>query len=521
MFAGFSHSFINREYTSSVESFRYDYGGGISLRNAYLPVNLHYLNADWKQNELATGREYYDLRETLRAEANKSFGTLDKNQLGVTYDDYQRKYGPGSLIHNYTTGFRLNNQINFNQQRNSFFNSLITFRNQEGSQPYERLQSNQNTRITLPVGFLFSAYYRFVNFNQLLFKNKQHNISGQFDHKLFLSLNSRIYYEYIDIQHSSYNEYVNRAGLMIKYQKNIPTGWFNLGYEYRKRNDNRNSQPGMRRIVGEVHELNDSMPVLLDNPDVDESSVIVWSSDRTIIYDLNIDYFIVPRGDYIEIQRLPGGQIINGDEVQVDYTSFEISSYRFDTNINIFQARVSLLNRIMEVYARFHEQNYDNVQKASNKILKLISQKVYGIRINWLRMTLGWEFDDFVSNVVPYQSYRYLFTFSENIGPSLNFRVNANWRDHRLVHENERQQFADISGRIAYFLTRMWKLSIDGGYRFQEGRGIDLNLTNMRIELSTRIRDLYFSTGIEIYRRDFSGEIINYNGAYVRLERKF
>ena len=53
------------------------------------------------------------------------------------------------------------------------------------------------------------------------------------------------------------------------------------------------------------------------------------------------------------------------------------------------------------------------------------------------------------------------------------------------------------------------------------GRGIDLDLSNLRIELSTRVRNLYLSAGRDIDRRNFSGEIINYNGGYFRIERKF
>jgi hypothetical protein len=265
----------------------------------------------------------------------------------------------------------------------------------------------------------------------------------------------------------------------------------------------------------------DEAPVLLNNPDIDENSVVVWNAGRTNTYDVNIDYLLISRGDYLEIQRLPGGQIANGEEVQVDYTALEISSYRFDTNTNIYQARISLFTRLVEAYIRFHEQDYDNVQKASNKILKQISQSIYGIRINWQGMTLGWELDDFASNVVPYQSFRYLFTFSQNIFRTLNLRISGSWRNLNLIDENEKQKFADISGRIGYAITRTLNLNIEGGYRFQEGRGIDLDLTNLRTEVRTRIRNLYFSTGLEIYRRNFSGEIINYNGVFVRLERKF
>ena len=107
------------------------------------------------------------------------------------------------------------------------------------------------------------------------------------------------------------------------------------------------------------------------------------------------------------------------------------------------------------------------------------------------------------------------------MGWRFHLNLNGNWRDHKLIAENESQKFADISGRFGYNFTRTLKLDINGGYRFQDGRGIDLDLSNLRMELNTRVRKLYLSAGIDIYRRNFSGEIINYNGGYFRVERKF
>ncbi|NOQ97744.1 MAG: hypothetical protein GQ561_06230 [Calditrichae bacterium] len=520
-FAGYSHGYINREYTSSIKTIRFDYGGGISFRNDLLPLTINYLNSDWDQKEISTGRVYYNLRENLRGEINKSFGQRDRNQLSIDYDDYLRKYGPGSVIHNYSTCIRLSNNFTFNEQRNSLWQSLISYRNQEGSQPFQRLQFNQNTRINLPVNAYLTALYRYVDYNQNLFKNNQHHIRGQLGHQLFTSLRSSAFYEYIDIKHTSYSEISNRAGIILDYKKSLPTGVLNLIYEYRNRDDNRNSKPGIRKIIGEIHELTDDRLVLLENPDAEELSVLVWDENRTILFENNIDYYLIARGDYLEIQRLPGGNIMPGQTVQIDYSVLQLTSFKFDTYTHMFRASITLFNRLIESYFRMQEQDYGNIVMASDKVLKVISQRVYGLRITWKMITAGWEADDYKSNIVPYRSTRYFFNISHNLGWRFHLNLNGNWRDHKLIAENESQKFADISGRFGYNFTRTLKLDINGGYRFQDGRGIDLDLSNLRMELSKRVRNLYLSAGIEIYRRNFSGEIINYNGGYFRVERKF
>ena len=50
---------------------------------------------------------------------------------------------------------------------------------------------------------------------------------------------------------------------------------------------------------------------------------------------------------------------------------------------------------------------------------------------------------------------------------------------------------------------------------------MSLDLANLRTELITRYRAVYLTAGFEMYKRDFYSEKINYNGGYIKVERKF
>jgi hypothetical protein len=521
MFTGVSHSYINREYTSSVESSQKDYGGSVSLRNHILPVSIRYLYSNWEQQELATGRMFTNKRENIHTDFSKNFGDFDISKLSYNYSDYQREYGNAGGVRSYTSHLQLSNRFPFNGQRRSYWNSQIDFRHQNGNQNFDRLQINENSQIQLPAQFKISALYRFTDYQQETFYNRLHGMLGRLEHQLFLSLKSQVYYEYIDIHHSSYKEYINRYGIRFDYQKRIPTGMLKLGYHLSRRKDNHDSSPGIQYIVSEEHELLDQQTILLFQPDADRSTVVVWDENRIIRFEENIDYLILQRNAYLEIQRLPGGQINNGQVVLIDYEAIQINSYQFGTNVQTLNASLLLFNRLLETYIRSQEQNYSNVSTSARRILKTISQRVYGIRLQWKLLMAGWELDDYGSNVVPYISSRYFMALSHDIGSAVSTYISGNWRDYELTDENENQQFADLSGRILYALTRSASLNLDGGYRFQEGRGIDLKLTNLRLQLTMRLHQLYLTAGLEMYRRDFSSEILDYNGGFIRLERKF
>jgi len=521
MFVNLNHQFINREFTSNVEGYTTDYGGGFSFRNAVLPITANYLSSSGEQKELATGRNFINKRENVRTELNKSFGKYDVNRFTFTYDDFSREYGAANKVQNQVKGWRLQNSYQFDKSRKSNWRSLVFLRQQSGSQEFDRLQINENIIYAMPAGFKASANYRYAGFDQTRLNTRQHNILGRLEHQLFLSLTSRAFYEYIDLDHSAYNEFTNQGGVSFDYKKNIPTGQLNLAYEYRRRSDNRNSNPAVLRIVNEEHDLTDGQVILLKNPDIDPNSVIIRDESGTIIFQENFDYVLIERGAFLEIQRLPGGQIIDGQTIFAEYSAQRSQSYNFTTNSNIFRIGFNLFDRLFESYFRYYEQNYGDVIKADNKILKTIHQRVYGVRLSKGFVTGGAEFENYDSNIVPYQSQRYFIKMTRNFSSKFNASLTSNWRNYELIEENEKQKFADISARLIYFVGIYSRLSFDGGYRFQEGRGIDLNLSNLRIEFSTRFRSIYATVGLEFYRRDFSSEKINYSGAYIRIERKF
>ena len=520
-FFNISHHFINREFASNVESINMDYGGSLAYRNLLAPVKLQYLHSDWQQNELQTGRKFLNERDNVQFELSRSFMARDRHIFTYSYEDYKRRYGSGFRIRNIMNSWRLQNRIPFSENRKSFWQSNLFYRQQEGSMPFNRLQINEYLSMGLPFGFYSIGRYRYVYYDEFIFFTRQHQAAAELGHQLFRSLQTTLTYEYIDISHTSYHEYTNQGELSFDYQKMIPTGRLRLGYTYRLRRDNRDSDSDIVRITREPYTLRDDETVLLQNPDLDPSSVVVTDQSGTIIYEKNIDYVLIPRGEFLEIQRLPGGQIDNGQLVLVSYTVILLQSYTFDTNSHRFYAALSLFDQWIDLYFRYQEQFYDHVIKADDKNLKSILQHVYGIRLSKMFFTLGFEYDQFFSNITPYLSKRYYLTLSHHFQNQLSVALTGNWRNRELLSDQEKQNFADLSGRLGYALSRQSEIRLDGGYRFQKGRGIDLDLSNIRLAYSITYRQIDFSVGIEIYHRDFSGEVINYNGAFLIIKRNF
>ena len=86
---------------------------------------------------------------------------------------------------------------------------------------------------------------------------------------------------------------------------------------------------------------------------------------------------------------------------------------------------------------------------------------------------------------------------------------------------NTDQLYSSIFGKIIYQFKPRSKFNFDVGYRKQVGEQIDLELITSKLEYNTIYRTLYIKVGLEVYKRNYVGEQINFGGVYFQIDRKF
>jgi hypothetical protein len=251
--------------------------------------------------------------------------------------------------------------------------------------------------------------------------------------------------------------------------------------------------------------------------------VVVKDLTGTFIYVIGLDYILIPRGQYTEIRRIPGGMIADNSVVLIDYTAIQPGSYKYDANINAFNTSVFLFNNKLSVYYRFSKQNYTNLETTEFVTLNYFTQNLVGFRVDFDFINAGAEYEDYQSSILPYHMMRYYVNFQKNLGKKLMFMLNGNMQNYVMLDkpEPEYQNYMDITGKAIYNMFKQTSLNIDLMYRKQIGEGIDLNLYTARTEIISQINLLYLTLGVEVYKRDYVGEVINFRGTYVKIVRKF
>ena len=101
--------------------------------------------------------------------------------------------------------------------------------------------------------------------------------------------------------------------------------------------------------------------------------------------------------------------------------------------------------------------------------------------------------------------------------------LNGNLQNYTMLDkpEPEFQEYMDITGKALYNLFGQTSLNVDLMYRKQRGNGIDLDLLTSRTEITSTMNRLNLTLGVELYKRTYIGEILNFKGAYIKIIRSF
>jgi hypothetical protein len=494
----------------------------VSFHNKILPISLSARSQKWDQEEITTGRIFQMKQSNIQARASKSFGSYDSHELIYAYDDYNYNQAGLYEVNNFIHRISLDDNIYFDAKKNYNLYSRIAYRQQEGNTELSRFEVIERLFFNLPVNLRFRSTFSHYNFQdpyQVLIQNRIHN---RLSHRLYQSLNSGVFFEYSDTRQSVYNESNTRWGLDFDYSKKIPTnGRLNLSYRYYRHHQSMESESSTITVRNEEHILSDGEIVLLNRPNINLPTISIKDPTGTIIYQEGFDYILIERNNFVEVQRVLGGQIDNNSAILVDYQAQQPGSYDFDLNNHSFSVSIILFTRLLEVYYRGSVQDYENLSNTEMLTLNYYDQHVTGVRLDvgWARA--GVEYDHYNSSIIPYKLMRYYASINWDLHSRLLASFHGNLRDYLMINYTEKQKYTDLSGRIVYRVRPRSNVSIELGYLMQRGRQLDLDMLTARAEYTTVFRQIYLKMGLEWYQRQRYESDYTINGAYVQISRKF
>jgi hypothetical protein len=517
----FDDSYDRRENLTDIKTKSKSYGATFSYRNKFLPLTVAYNESQWDSKEIQTGRDFFYRQKNLEGRVTKSFGKNDRNDLLYTHNDYYREDYSLYKIRNVSDNLELQDGFFLDSAKRSHFNSNIFGTIQKGNDSFKQLRINENLFYKLAHNFTLNTSYGYSYIDREPEKLGQHSVNTMLGHQLFESLHSGLLYEYNNAHASSYDEVNHKVGLDLSYtKKTFGNGLLNIQYAYNKIFERRVSTDVLLNVLNEEYTITDR--VMLKRPYIDAASIVIKDVTGTTIYQAGLDYILTPIGNFIEIQRIPGGMIPDNSKIFLFYTATQPGTYDYEINQNNFSIDYSFFKRFFDVYYKTYRTDYMNINHADNLLLNYISEDIYGTSIRVKSATIGAEYDDYRSSLVPYRMMRYFFTLQGNMNQRFLYSVNANWRDYKIPTELAHRIYKDVNAMVSYAFSRRSRIDVSVGYQSQEGKQINLDLFTARSKFTTMLKQLTLVAGVDAYDRVYlDNQKTNYIGAYIQIVKKF
>ena len=140
----------------------------------------------------------------------------------------------------------------------------------------------------------------------------------------------------------------------VRYEQALPLGSLQASYALRYDQRQQTATVTQPTVVGEHVVLSSTVPVALARSNVTSGSVVVSDLARTQVFIEGIDYLLTVVGVTTRIERVLSGNILDGQELLVDYAFDAGGTYEsapLDQNIALNWA----VSRYMNVYLRYAE----------------------------------------------------------------------------------------------------------------------------------------------------------------------
>ena len=516
-----NQNYFNRESLTNIKSDNRQWGGLLNSGNTVLPFSIRFQKMSWDQKETESGRNFHTDQMSIHTKLSKSFSGTDKNEFSYTFDDYMYSYADQQTINNTVHHITLENTFILEKERKSGFRSYASIYQQDGSFSFKKGDINEQLTLHLPANLDWISTYNYYGLNDYSQVMNINRFRTSLRHLLYKSLTSELFSDYAITSHSIYNEKIFKGGGELSYTKNILVGKLELGYRYFLHHNSHVGPGGTTFIVNESLTVTDNAGNYLKKPFADPNSVVITDLTGGIRYEEGFDYLLDSLNNFLDIIRVPGGQIEEGQEVLISYMIHVPGSYSFLAGNHSFTAAISILDRLLRVYYRANSQHFNEMEEIAFLTLNTFNQHVFGTQIHYNFLTAGIELDNYQSSIIPYKRMNYYISISSRIRSRILLSLNFTYRDYKLLGTDTNQKYINTSGRISYTVSPITKLNFQLGYLNQQGRNIDLDLLTGKAELTTKFRKLYLNTGYILYNRSYLNSSFNYSRAFLTLTRKF
>lgn len=335
-------------------------GAQMTIKSDTLPTDLQIEHSDESQTGILDEIGYEISRDTFNwhSEARPT----DRQLWTWDYSFNHVEQSAGTVSTNYDThNATLAHTLNFGDGGAHSLQSTLDATEQTGDYPYNRIRWNETLRLRHTPNFETFYLYNFDHQTLSSLSQDQHRGEAGFTHRLYKSLTTtgRVGGLYLseDPTGTTSEYYVNLA---TDYRKKVPYGLLTAGVAGGFDGQVNSPRSQSRPVIDQGAAFTDPTPIVLIGRNIVPGSVAVTDPSGIVTYVRGIDYTLTTFPDRIEIERILGGRLGDGQAVLIDYLVGPTPASNIDTTSFSVGARYDIQEgflRGLAVYSRFAIQD--------------------------------------------------------------------------------------------------------------------------------------------------------------------
>ena len=411
---------------------------------------------------------------------------------------------------------------------------LLTYTNQTLDQKLSPDSELDNLRYSYDMRWIHTAttqsFYQYrlqkSDRSEVNTTNQNARIGASYNRKKHLYGNMDIHAQKEDQDTTNFKKERYGAQGTVGYNRMIWRGSMQVGASMQlDQTDQATGSTGIVQVFDESLTLTGTTPVALQNDFVITGTLVVTNTANTQTFIEGLDYDIRVIGQITEIQRLIGGNILDGQTVLVDYEYRSGGNVKFTAfNQNYFSN--FKLFRFHDLFARY--RIFDQTVRSGQPTTPLndIENILVGVRAEY-PLPGGWlvgaevNYENQAEDISPY-TRKLLKAHVETTLPRTT-RVRVTGRREFVNNENSPED-VDISQVIIRLSSRPWLrtvVTIDGDYEKDTGGTLTRRRQALTLGMVWRYRRLQFTVRAE-HVNNRQGRVIQKNNKVrAQLIRQF
>lgn len=414
---------LEREFAGSIDSTNTEHGAMMRIASDAWPTTVHIFRRETDQNDQFGDIDYGVKQDSLSVRTSPDLG--DEQDLSLEYtldvvDEHQSRFFENSYTRH---DAQIIHSLNFGDELQHNLRSTGRFYDESGVSSIRRYRLDEVLRMQHTDRF--DTRYDLTAEDSVRADQWQRYLraAAQARYRLFESLIAvgSVGTDRLDVAGGfSSRQYFGDAD--VQYTKRVPLGRFDASVSGGLNRQENSEQGQPIALTDQRVTLNDPMPTLITRRNIVPGSIIVTDADGLRVYAEGIDYTLVVFPSHVEIRRVVGGAIVEGETLLVDYTvgpepanTIDSTNAGFTTRYTIEEGTLKGLSGYL--YYSWLDQTVDTVDP-SRFILEEVKELRYGVDYHIGNITLEAERRNHDSTLFPYDTTRLEGRYDVRVGPT-------------------------------------------------------------------------------------------------------